>query len=268
MPWLWDFKNELLRDRVHEANDYDNAIKRIFEWYINDGKYNLGETENTHLAKCIYSVLWDIPMSYLDDSSLRLLDIDVMNSFWTIYQHAITLEFSDPGTKWYRGKINKGTFNHLLEKYEDYVEVNEKTDKYGDIKKFAQLTHTIGNFTLEPKFWNAGRYKSTKDFWDSTLYFLKAMEVIGFNYKSYVQKFFKQGYCDKSNGYEPIPLWEGCNLPRAIKPPIDKIEHFISNANRIIEQRGKFMVKRLCEKLDMQDLTFYSEKNLCNLSLD
>ena len=264
-PWLWDFKNELLINRNNESNNVDNAIIRIFEWYLNENEYYAGETEETYLAKCIYHVLWDIPMEYL---SVKLLDVDVMNSFWTTYRHAIKLEYTDPGTKRYSGKINKNTFENLKKNYNDYSAVNEEVVRYGDIKKFAQLTHTIGNFTAEPKFWNASRYKSTKDFWDSTLVFFYSMERLGFNHRLYVERYFMHDYCDKDDNYYPKQLWPGHKLPGKFKPGKEDIEPFITNVNNFIERRGKFMVKRLCEILSMKDLSFYMEDKLEKFTLD
>ena len=267
-PWLWSFKTELLKENsnITELHNPKYAIKHVFNWYLDENNYENGETEDTNLAKAIYHVLWDVPMEQLNDNPLRLVDMDVMNSFWTTYRLAISYEYGNPGSKWKNGQINSDTFENLLNNFDNYANVNSD-GKYGDFSRYALLTHTIGNYTLEPKFWNAGRYKSTKDYWDSTLVFFKAMEVLGFDYKSYVERFFMHDYCDLNNNYAPKPLWFGHKIPGAFEPGKDDIKEFITNVNNNIERRGKYMIKKLCEKLNMLEMSFYVEHQLKDFEL-
>lgn len=80
---------------------------------------------------------------------------DTMNSFFTplksyLYLNKVSSECVKP--------------ERLLE---EYNQISAKIDT--DLKLFARLTHTVGNFLPVPVVFNLGRVEETSDYWDLTL---------------------------------------------------------------------------------------------------
>ena len=241
-PWRYDFKTENLVKGVQNPN----PILRIFEWYINyDEKYQEGEIENTELAKEIYCNLWNIDekIIFLDRP---FVDIDVMNSFWTIYQRAI--------------KINEETFQFLMNNYDKYSEINKNFEEY------SSLTHTIGNFILEPRGFNMGRQNS--DYWDLGMILLQSFFNCldgEDNWKNFVEKYFLQPYVNNSQEYVVTEFWDRKN--NYVNPLNNQdVKSFIAKANWCIEERGKLMIKKLCEDSNLTHYKFY-DLHLKNLKV-
>lgn len=246
-PWLYDFKNENLVKGIQNSN----PILRIFEWYINyDEKYQEGEIENTELAKAIYCNLWNIDREIIF-SARPFVDIDVMNSFWTIYQRAIKIDKNQDLYKWKNKKINEETFQYLINNYDEYLEINNNFEKY------SSLTHTIGNFTLEPRGFNMGRQNS--DYWDLGMILLQSFFNCldgEDNWQNFVEKYFLQPYVNNSKEYAVTEFWNRKN--NYVNPLNSKdVKSFISKANWCIEERGKLMIKKLCEDNNLTHYKFY-----------
>jgi len=240
-PWLWDFKNELLKN--HDTAQNENAIIRIFEWYMDkDVKYKLGETEETSLAKSIYSLLWNIEVDVLEK---KRLDMDVMNSFWITYKQGIYLRYGEKYHKWKDGKINADAFSSLIESYSTYSRVNEL------FLCFAELTHTIGNFTVEPKGFNTGR--KGNDYWDHALCLLRETEPLGHCFKHYVDKYFMTQYV--YSDYTVASLY-GKEAWKIALPSDIEMQDFLTLVCDKIEKRGKHMIRKICEKIIENDMIF------------
>jgi hypothetical protein len=300
LPWEYDFKLKTKLQSTSNINQIENPfdeedpVKRIFKWYC--WRKTSSETETTELAKAIYSKLWGCDTSTLDR---KLLDMDVMNSFWTIYQYSIKTKYAHC---YY--KRNLETFRTLLnDKYNDYRKINNL------FTNFAKLTHTIGNFIIEPKGFNVGRGKG--DYWDIALAnqrkdWDKNKDIKPENYLHIIDTAFREesendmlqtnsdtinvSFWEKNvnvlllqpfvkENYEVAELWCGhLELsPELIHPEIkdnegnlnkretlDLICHFINNVCSRIEERGKHMVKKLCKKMGKTNYKFY-QKNLQDL---
>lgn len=255
-PWRYDFKTENLVKGVQNPN----PILRIFEWYINyDEKYQEGEIENTELAKEIYCNLWNIDekIIFLDRP---FVDIDVMNSFWTIYQRAIKIDKNQDFYKWKNKKINEETFQFLMNNYDKYSEINKNFEEY------SSLTHTIGNFILEPRGFNMGRQNS--DYWDLGMILLQSFFNCldgEDNWKNFVEKYFLQPYVNNSQEYVVTEFWDRKN--NYVNPLNNQdVKSFIAKANWCIEERGKLMIKKLCEDSNLTHYKFY-DLHLKNLKV-
>lgn len=85
---------------------------------------------------------------------------DVMNSFWTTYKQALE---SKPTKKKIRG---------ILADFEGrHASVGQEV--MGQLRIFARVNHTLGNFIPCQRGFNAGRYWPTMDYWDLTLIFIR-----------------------------------------------------------------------------------------------
>ncbi|WP_142959200.1 hypothetical protein [Enterococcus faecalis] len=262
-PWKYDFKLELQtkeKESFQEIIDESNAIKRIFVWYLSPVQAT-SETETTQLAKTIYSILWNLDTSVLN----RSFDMDVMNSFWTTYRFAIFKKYNASYNKWQDNIINLSAIYELDKKYYDYIEINNL------FETFANYTHTIGNFIIESKGFNMGR--KNDDYWDLGLSIIKDnLDVLETGlWKKYVKKFYLQPFV--RGDYRVAELWQNHLISEYTKPcaknneeTIELIKEFLGIVCPSIEERGKFIVKTLCEKLHLTDYTFY-KNDLINLTL-
>ncbi|NSW23507.1 hypothetical protein HRH58_13815, partial [Enterococcus faecalis] len=253
-PWKYDFKLELQTKEkkfFQEIMDESNAIKRIFAWYLSPVQAT-SETETTQLAKTIYSILWNLDISVLN----RSFDMDVMNSFWTTYKFAILKKYKASYNKWQDNRINLSAIYELDKKYYDYIEINNL------FKAFANYTHTIGNFIIESKGFNRGR--KNDDYWDLGLIIVKDnLDVLENGlWKKYVKKFYLQPFVRED--YSVAELWQNHLISEYTKPcaenneeTIELIKEFLDRVCPSIEERGKFIVKTLCEKLNLTNYTFY-----------
>lgn len=260
-PWEYDFKLESVKKSYKgdspQFKKETNAIKRIFDWYLDDEITT--ETETTHLAKAIYCLLWEIEGSTIF-GTVKLLDMDVMNSFWTMYSNTIYLKYGVTYTKRKRRKINVSDIDKLKENFGKYKVVNEL------FEPFAELTHTIGNFVIEHKGFNVGRHND--DFWDLALRFVKAYADIDEknSWKKKVNKLFFESFVNED--YEIAELYDGHLCPSTkIKPNVQskesdkQAEQFVHQVCLSIEERGKYMIKKLCENEQIKGIeySFYSE---------
>lgn len=257
-PWEYDFKlDSVVPKRQHIAHRFleeTNPIKRILDWYVT-GDETI-ETETTPIAKAIYSILWGIDRVALDN---KLLDMDVMNSFWTMYKLNIELHYNDIYAKHIKNGVNAVEINKLKEKFYEYETVNTL------FESFAAKTHTIGNFIVEHKGFNRGRYNN--DFWDLALFFIKTYSELQDEtaWKKKVGKFFLEPYVDEN--YDIVELYDG-HFSGNTKPNKNsgadttlQTQQFLDRVNINIEQRGKRMIKQLCEneQINGTHYEFYSE---------
>lgn len=262
-PWKYDFKLELqMKEKQYfkKIIDEDNPIKRIFAWYLIPLQAT-SETEKTQLAQIIYSILWNLDTDVLDKS----FDMDVMNSFWITYRFAILKKYNISYNKWAGKQIDISDIKELNEKYNKYSEINKI------FEEFAEYTHTIGNFIIESKGFNMGR--KNDDYWDLALCIIKDnLDVLETElWEKYVKKFYLQPFVTKE--HRVAELWKNHLTSKHTKPDAENIQkiiklikEFLNKVCSSIEERGKFIVKTLCEKLELTDYTFY-KNNLVNLTL-
>ncbi|MCK1998145.1 hypothetical protein MPH47_13150 [Psychrobacillus psychrodurans] len=232
----YDFKNESPTDRVKNE---ENAIKKFFKFKL-DSSQSSFDCDCCELAKEIYVKLWN-----LSAKDLNFYDCDTMNSFYRIYR--LLLISYDNYLKddyWNKaGIVDYHTrYKWLLkeEVYEHYKKINENES----VKKFAKLTHSIGNFTLVPKGFNIERNTLLDDYWDLTLqYFKDFLEENTF--VSFAEKYYYEDYIDGSNVNF---YWKDHSLIKKALPTYLSYENIISiieKINDLIEARGKKLLYRL-----------------------
>ncbi|MGX7031148.1 hypothetical protein [Vagococcus zengguangii] len=245
-PWEYDFKNEVLI----EGNSLNqNPIVSIFEWYINkSNKFLVGvEIENTDLASEIYRLLWEINEDAMSKKRSSL-DRDVMNSFWNIYKADIKLSYGLYLNKWSDNKINEKAIQFLIDNYPTYISTNNR------IFLYSKYTHTIGNFIIETKGFNMGRKQN--DYWDLALKllydFFKIMDkdvwikfIDTFMLHSFVNSDYSLSYYWDRNNNDLGPNNE------------EEIVRFLRISTKSIEQRGKQMIKKICEDKNKIEYKFY-----------
>lgn len=194
---------------------------------------------------------------------------DVMHSFWNTYKYALQLAYPSvfiglktyPGPHvrrapfvrkmdvWFADNIKANTeahglelsynsatwFDFLLENFDKFPLVNENKE----LQRFAQLTHTIGNITLVPKGFNAGR--SCGDYWDYALRKMKAKMATESDWLQYVNKHEMQRYITLEG--DVIPFWE--NHFNVLTPTnTEELFAFVALVNDGIEGRGKALIAR------------------------
>lgn len=235
----YDFKNE---SAFPEIINEKVSIKKFFAYKTHPKSV---DCDSCKLADDIYKTLWDWSYAGRDTISDSLRDKvgvnweryspDTMNSFKTIYNHALILNKSN----------------------------EDKTNSMYLLQKFSKLTHTIGNFTLVPftlnksdkhsfnqyRGFNLGNY-FVYDFFDLSLKIIK--ENIGNDaFKRYVDTFLLHMYVDKDynikplfKGHEKFLKQEKLDLknPKKFLPKSkSELNEYLSNANRNIEARSEII---------------------------
>lgn len=231
----YDFKNESPKEEVkHEKN----PVKKFLKYKISGSSFDCDRSE---LARNLYNKIWR-----LSDAQLANYDSDTMNSFYRIYRLLLLAYDMEQGNLYWKssGISNyKLRYEWLLDEYDYYKEINE----HEEVQKFAELTHSIGNFTLVPKGFNTKRNKLFDDYWDITLeYFLKEFGKDAF--LKQCQKFkYTAAYLDNNR----IQMyWEGHTMNNTKLPSnfsTIQILEVIKKINRAIEIRGKEMLQELIE---------------------
>ena len=137
----------------------------------------------------------------------------------------------------------------------DVVESNK--DAFRD---FAKLTHTIGNFTVLPHWMNTARYNFSKDYWDITLLslqeWLNPTTPTAKAWINFVEMFYLQPYVNKD--YQTQLFWESHSYKKLL-PDNQDFPIFLKAVNERIEERGKYMIKQICDRLNRTDFNFYKE---------
>lgn len=288
LPWEYDFKQEVFIQKSWSPSFNENPVKRILEKYSDFYGNPSCETEDSMLMQAVYHILWGTYSKNVIGEEKGDCDADVMNSFWVIFKYFVYNECSDffeyevNETK-HTIKPNKKLFNHrdqenidLLNYYKQFCAKDgdswallifknyeksffDKLRKNDNIQEFAKLTHTIGNFTLVPKGFNAGKHgingtnikhNDIHCTWSQALHKLKEVD---WENKKYLdcdswEKYFKKFYM---NVYESPYSYA--------KAKDSKQDDFLKKINKAIKLRGMFMTKRLCEELKLEHFSFYND---------
>ena len=127
---------------------------------------------------------------------------------------------------------------------------------------FATLTHTIGNFTVLPYWINTARNNFSKDYWDITLLslqeWLAPTTPTSKAWINFVEMFYLQPYVNKD--YQTELFWEKHSYGYDnLFPSKQDVPIFLKAVNERIEERGKYMIKQICDRLNRTDFNFYKE---------
>ncbi|HFH9925631.1 TPA: hypothetical protein ACGOO8_001161 [Streptococcus suis] len=243
-PWLWDFKNYSLSPF---QNDSITAFLKYKELPKNEG------IDCDKAAFYLYNILgWQ-------NTTEDIIRGETMNSFITTFYEAIK-DSSDYYTIANRlGK--KPRDRHIpystLYQNQNYLKFDIIQKNIKEFELFAILTHTIGNFTVLPSWMNTGRYYFSRDYWDITLLSLQEwLNILSPDaWTNFIETYYLQPYVNTE--YNVELFWEGHD--KKILPKKENYPVFLKKVNERIEERGKYMIKQICNKLNKTDFNFYTD---------
>lgn len=243
-PWLWDFKNYSLSPF---QNDSITAFLKYKELPKNEG------------INCDKAAFYLYQMLGWQNSVKDIIRGETMNSFITTFNEAIK-DSSDYYTIANRlGKEPRD--RHIpystLYQNQNYLMFDNIQNNLDDFQKFATLTHTIGNFTVLPSWMNTGRYYFSRDYWDITLLSLQEwLNILSPDaWTNFVETYYLQPYVNTE--YNVELFWEGHD--KKILPKKENYPVFLKKVNERIEERGKYIIKQICNKLNKTDFNFYTD---------
>ncbi|NLP52034.1 hypothetical protein [Bacillus sp. RO1] len=239
----YDFKNESPTSAVQMES---HPVKKFF-------LYRKDYQEKAKKAKfdcdgC--NLILEIHANVYSNKKLEYLDSDTMNSFYSTYRLLLRsfdksfwdndiitfcnkrgIDFNNVNNKnkkyllRYDWLLSERVFNH-------YTEINNLPE----VKRFATLTHTLGNMTLLPKGYNVGRATPTKDYWDLTL--ISLQNFLGSTFDNFVTDYHMQDFTA-----DAIEFWEGHSLEYPLPDSFDR-----NNVNKLNQaQKDEIVYKRILE---------------------
>lgn len=177
---------------------------------------------------------------YTGDALSLPMGPDTMNSMWMPLANYLILTYNDlfggKGSSYWckKEEDRKLTLPELIRKYDLKIDA--------EVKKFAALTHAMGNMVLVPKGFNTFRSIRFRDFWDLSLKNLDGTEFLRGSIIPYINVFFLWDYI-KEDG----TVGELCEREEGrIFPGRESCRAFFSNVNGCITNRGEFMYQMLC----------------------
>ncbi|CIX95409.1 hypothetical protein [Streptococcus pneumoniae] len=256
-PREWDFKNcysdTLTPDSITNFLKYKNAEltnPTTFRVTKLIGKYADSDKEAFYLYKLLG---WQ-------ESQDSIIRGETINSYLTTFTKAIMKSsnrdqvYKEIGINPKKYLNEQYTILYYHENYQKFDIIAKNTDNFG---RFAELTHTIGNFTVLPNWMNCGRGMCLYDYWDITLMSLQEfLNILSPEaWPNFIKKYYLQPYVNTD--YNVELFWDNHDnnlLPKETDFPI-----FLKKVNERIEERGKFIIKQICDQLDQKDFNFYKE---------
>lgn len=269
----YDLKNE-----IQDFADENHQIIKFLKYKIHKGS----DCDSSILATDLYKQLWEV-----DIEKNPMVQGDTMNSFWTTYKFSLKLligklanedidnaahkdlickfkdlflaEKDESNEEIEKQKLNNAQIKILIgnyEKIEKLLEERFKDDEciiriLENLKEFAALTHTIGNFTLVPRGYNVGRYSSTRDYWDLTLESLKVF--LGNNaFEEIVHRYHFEDYVVKNETDIRVnPLFSGHSFENILS---NEKYYFLSQSqsenSTILNDLLESLFEQKCKDLD------------------
>lgn len=255
-PWLWDFKNCYSDDL--STNNLYNILK--YKSYELDSPTKFCVTgKSGEDADCDKEAFYLYNILGWQNTTEDIIRGETMNSFITTFNEAIK-DSSDYYTIANRlGK--KPRDRHIpystLYQNQNYLKFDIIQKNIKEFELFAKLTHTIGNFTVLPHWMNTGRYKFSNDYWDITMLSLQEWltNLSPEAWINFIEMYYLHPYVNTE--YQVELFWDNHNdviLPKRHDFPI-----FLKKVNERIEERGKYIIKQVCDKLNQKDYLFYKE---------
>ena len=269
-PWEWDFKNcysdALTPDSITNFLKYKNGeLTNPTTFRVTKllGKYADSDKEAFYLYKCLG---WQ-------ESQESIIRGETINSYLTTFNKAMELSYNyDFLYKELKldeiitiGKKDFPQYYINLYKNKNYEKFDIIAKNADNFEKFAELTHTIGNFIVLPHWMNTGRYNFSRDYWDLTLLSLyewfNAFLTEDEPWNKFIKNYYLQPYVNSN--YQPEIFWENHSFRNKELEGTEEFSIFLKKVNERIEERGKFIIKQICDKLDQKDFNFYKEiKNM------
>lgn len=252
--WDWDFK------KCYSLSNDDSGIVLFL-------KYKLGKlNENTHPLKytkkynkeftgfngdCDKEVYPMYNSLNWQDNFRSSVRGETMNSFSTTFHRAVNLsenmveiyeEIGIDGNKELRKQYD------LLLKNNNYQKFSVISKNLKELERFAQLTQTIGDFIVLPNWMNTGRgcSKTILDYWDLTLKSLYEFLFPLDAWETFVNKYFLHPFLDKN--LKPMEFWDNHFTSSVLMTKPYQIEQFLFRVNKSIEERGKYLKRKLDNK--------------------
>lgn len=252
-PWEWDFKNcytdSLPKDSITALLEYKNG-----EFKDNTSDFNI--TKNTcSNADCDKEAIGLYQVLGWQNSATDVIRGETMNSFLTNFYCAIGYRPKD--------KKPRPSRDYLSKNYAKFDVISKNIDGF---KLFATRTHTIGNFIVLPHWMNTGRIGFSADYWDITLLslqeWLHLISPTSEAWVNFIELYYLQPYVNKD--YQTELFWEKHSYGYDnLFPSKQDVPIFLKAVNERIEERGKYMIKQICDRLDLTHLSFYQEiKNM------
>ena len=113
---------------------------------------------------------------------------------------------------------------------------------------------------------NTGRSGFSADYWDITLLslqeWLHLISPTSEAWVNFIELYYLQPYVNKD--YQTELFWENHSYGYDnLFPSNQDVPIFLKAVNERIEERGKYMIKQICDRLDLTHLGFYQEiKNM------
>lgn len=255
-PWLWDFKNCYSDDL--STNNLCNILKYKSYELIKPTEFCVTGKSGKD-ADCDKEAFYLYQMLGWQNSVKDIIRGESMNSFITTFNEAIK-DSSDYGTLskvlGIKEKERHISYSTLYQS-QNYLIFDNIQNNLDDFQKFATLTHTIGNFTVLPSWMNTGRYYFSRDYWDITLLSLQEwLNILSPDaWTNFVKTYYLQPYVNTE--YNVELFWEGHD--KKILPKKENYPVFLKKVNERIEERGKYLIKQICNKLNKTDFNFYTD---------
>lgn len=265
-PWLWDFKNcytdSLPEDNITAFLKYKNGK------FTNPNSFCITKKQGSS-ADCDKEAIGLYKVLGWQNLNTAITRGETMNSFLTTFKCALELS-SDYDTQSDKLGIKPGKklpFSNLYDtekniKDQPYMAFDVVKNNLSAFQTFATLTHTIGNFTVLPHWMNTARYNFSKDYWDITLLslqeWLNPTTPTSKAWINVVEMFYLQPYVNKD--YQTELFWENHGFGyKNLYPDKQDFPVFLRAVNERIEERGKYMIKQICDRLNRTDFNFYKE---------
>ncbi|MGX4763426.1 hypothetical protein [Holzapfeliella sp. JNUCC 72] len=270
-PWEWDFKR-FYCEKYKQPTDnsiefwltYKNGLLRDSPALNITGAKGLKADFDKEVKK-IYEIIWGV------DESDNIKG-ETINSFKTTFNKAIILSnnrFSTYEETQIDPKILLSNQYNILFKEDNFEKFQIINDNLQEFQLFARNTSCIGNFMAIPPKMNLDKNRSSKDYIDVFLYKIyRQMELIDKSqsplidsndiWKMFVQHHYLQPYIKNDAYFSVSEFWKG-HFKNAIPKKSEHIDQFLKFVNPAIEERGKWLVKLLCEKCRLTSYDFYDE---------
>lgn len=233
-PWEWDFKRFYCKEYEQPTNDnitFWNTYKNEKLEYtpsLNITKLAGKNADCDKEALFLYQIIWG---NVLECDKYKVIRGETINSFRTTH--------------------NK--FNDLIKDKNKLLN--------NELNKFARNTHCIGNFIIIPYWMNNAKSAFSKDYSDMFFHSLSDfLNSFGHSttWKEFVKCYYLQPYVENDFEYSVSEFWEG-HFKNATPKNSEHIAQFLKFVNPAIEERGKWLIKLLCEKCRLTSYDFYDE---------
>lgn len=265
-PWEWDFKN-CYSDDLNKESKIRNVLKYKNGELVTPTIFCTTKQVGSN-ADCDKEADFLYEMLLWNTSESNIIRGETMNSFLTTFTRAI-VKSSNRYQVYKEIGINSNEFLNkqypILYKNDNYEKFDIIGKNQDSFEKFAELTHTIGNFIVLPHWMNTGRYNFSKDYWDLTLLSLyewfNAFLTEDEPWNKFIKNYYLQPYVNSN--YQPEIFWENHSFRNKELEDAEEFPIFLKKVNERIEERGKFIIKQICDKLNQKDFNFYKEiKNM------